>query len=83
MNIKKSTVVRTIMFAIVLVNWVLKYFGKSPIAVDESVVYQCIECVVSIIILVLSFWKNNSFTKNAQKADEYLEKLKDFNESEE
>ena len=32
--------------------------------------------IISALILILGFWKNNSFTKNARKADEYLKTLK-------
>lgn len=79
MKITKSTVVRTIMFLIVVINMTLKYMGKPLINVEESTIYQVIEYVISIIVLILSFWKNNSFSKNAIKADEYLLKLKEFN----
>lgn len=80
MEITKSTIVRTIAIAIVIINIILKAVGKNPIDFDESMVYSVIETVVSIAIIIIGFWKNNSFTKNAQKADEYLKELKKFNE---
>lgn len=81
-SIKKSTIVRTILFVVVLINLILKSMGKEVIEVDEGTVYSFIETLVSIAILVLGFWKNNSYTENAKKADKYLEALRDFNEEE-
>lgn len=82
MKITKGTVVRTIATAIVVVNMILKATGKNPVDFDESVVYSAIETIVSIAIIAIGFWKNNSFSSNAQKADKYLEELRKFNEEE-
>lgn len=82
-KITKGTIVRTIMFGIVLINMVLKAIGIEVISVDESQVYEFVEMVISALILVLGFWKNNSFSKNARKADEYLKSLKDLEEENE
>ena len=81
-DVKKSTVVRTILFGVVLINFILKSMGKNVIDIDEGTVYSFVEMVVSVAILILGFWKNNSYTKNATKADKYLEELKRFNEEE-
>lgn len=81
-KITKGTAVRTIMLLIVVINMVLKNTGKQPIEIAESDVYSTIEVIVSVAIILLSWWKNNSFTKNAQLADEYLQELKRFDEEE-
>ena len=81
-KITKGTVVRTIMLLIVVINMILKNTGKQPIEIAESDVYSTIEMVVSVAIILLSWWKHNSFTKNAQLADEYLQELKRFDEEE-
>lgn len=81
-KITKGTIVRTIMLLIVVINMILKNTGKQPIEIAESDVYSTIEMVVSVAIILLSWWKNNSFTKNAQLADEYLQELKKFDEEE-
>lgn len=78
----QSILVRTILYAIVLLNFILKSFGKSPIDVDESTLAGIVECLISVGILLLGFWKNNSFTKNAKMADKYLEKLKSLKQKE-
>lgn len=77
---KKSTVARTIALAIVLLNMVLKAFGYEPINIDEGYVLELFEMLISVATIVLCWWKNNSFTESAQKADKYLEELRKFDE---
>lgn len=78
----KGTIVRTIMLALVLVNLALEKMGLSVISADEGTVAEVVEYLISAAVVVLSWWKNNSVTKNAQKADEYLAWLKNLEEGE-
>jgi len=73
---KKATIVRTVLLLIVIINMILKASGKQIINVDESQVYEVVELLISLAIIIVSWWKNNSFTENAQKADEYLAELR-------
>lgn len=75
---KKSTIVRTILVALVLLNMGLKATGHEVIDVSENEVGAIVEFIISALIVLLSWWKNNSYTKNAQKADLYLEKLREM-----
>lgn len=77
MKITKGTLVRTIMLVIVLINMVLKHFGIELINVDENTILEIIEALIEIAVIIVSFWKNNSFTANAIKADEFLQKLRE------
>ena len=79
---KKSTIIRSICLLIVLINFVLRSTGHDVLNIDESKIAETIEMIISIAVIVLSWWKNNSFTENAQKADEYLEELRKFDEEE-
>lgn len=80
MKIKKSTIVRSIMFALVLINLALKQAGHPVIDASESTIAAAVEYGIEFAILLCTFWKNNSFSKNAQAADEYLEALKNLKE---
>lgn len=80
MNISKGTIVRTIMLVIVIINLVLKQFGIDLINVSESEVLTAVEMIIELAIIVVSFWKNNSFTEKAIKADEFLQELKESEE---
>lgn len=73
-GVSVGTWVRLIAMIISLVNLTLGVFGVTPINFDENTAYSVISIVFIIVTFVLSFWKNNSFTKAAQDADEYLHK---------
>lgn len=77
MQISKGTIVRTVMLIIVLVNMVLQHFGIDVIKVDESEVLSLVETVINLAVIIVAFWKNNSFTDKAIKADEFLKNLKE------
>lgn len=79
-KVTKGTVVRTIMTVLVVFNIILKALGYDAIQIDESQLGELVEAGVSVGVILLSFWKNNSYSKNAIKADEYLKKLNEFNE---
>lgn len=75
-NISKGTIVRTIMLVIVLVNLILKACGKPLIDVAEHTLFYWLEVILEIGVIITTFWKNNSFSKAAIKADDFLKKLK-------
>ncbi|BBF45442.1 phage holin [Lachnospiraceae bacterium KM106-2] len=77
MTITKGTIVRTILLVIVLINIILKNTGNPIIQVDEGTVGSLVETIVEIICIAVAWWKNNSFTQNAIKADEFMRKLND------
>lgn len=77
MQISKGTIVRTVMLIIVLVNMVLQHFGIDVIKVDENEVLSLVETVINLAVIIVAFWKNNSFTDKAIKADEFLKNLKE------
>ena len=80
MKISKGTIVRTIMLVIVIINLILKQLGHDLINVSESEILSGIEMIIEIAVIVVSFWKNNSYTQNAIKADEFLKNLKESGE---
>lgn len=77
MNISKGTIVRTIMLLIVVINLILKHCGVDLINVSESEILTIVEMLIEVAVIVVAFWKNNSFTDKAIKADEFLKNLKE------
>ena len=75
-NVKADTIARTIILVLALVNQVLAIAGKDKIPVVESDIYQICSLAVTVGSAIWSWWKNNSFTKTAIKADEYKKALK-------
>jgi len=77
LKISKGTIVRTIMLIIVVVNMILQHFGIDIINVNESEVLSFVEIALELAVIVTTFWKNNSFSKKAIQADEFLKTLKE------
>ena len=76
MNIKKETIIRTVILAIALINQLLTAFGVSVIPVEDEQITELLSLVFTIGASVWAWWKNNSFTKNAIEADKVLDELK-------
>ena len=75
--IKKSTIVRTILLLIVLINLVLKAFDIDLIPIDKNKIYTIVELLIEVAVIVVAFWKNNSFSEKAIKADKFLQSLRE------
>ena len=82
MKISKGTIVRTIMIVLVIVNVILGHLGYDLINVDENELLEFVEALIEIAITVVGFWKNNSYTEKAIKADELLKGLREESEVE-
>lgn len=76
MKISKETIARTIVLALAFVNQILTAFGINPLPFSENTVYELITLVFTIGASAWAWWKNNSFTNEAIKADEFLKELK-------
>lgn len=75
-NISKETIIRTIILVVSLINMALTYFGKNPLPFAEEEIYGFFSMLFTAAASIWAWWKNNSFSKNAIKADEFLKKLK-------
>ncbi len=71
-KITKGTFVRTILLVFALANQILAVFGKSPIPIDDDTVTNLISTAWTVIASLIAWWKNNSFTDKAIKADKML-----------
>lgn len=76
MKVKADTIARTIVLFLALANQVMVAFGWTPVEIEEESVYTLISTIVTLITAVWAWWKNNSFTKAAIKADEVLKEEK-------
>lgn len=73
---KLDAITRLIVFAILLVNQALIVFGYNPLPFEENEIYEGVSMVLLTASGIWAWWKNNSITKEAQKADKYLNELK-------
>ncbi len=76
MKIKSDTIARTMVLCLALVNQVLAILGKEVLPYTNDEVYQLVSLVATIITSGVAWWKNNSFTEKAIRADGYLEELR-------
>ena len=76
MKIEKSTLIRTIITFISLLNAVLTMSGKNPLPWSDEQMYAALSATATVITTFWAWWKNNSFTKEAIKADKYMKTLK-------
>lgn len=80
MKISADTIARTIVLFIAILNQILAILGKNRLEIAESDIYQIVTLVFTIGSAVWAWWKNNSFTQSALKADEFMKELKEKTE---
>ena len=76
-NITAGTIARTIVLLLALANQVLAMCGKQILNIADDDIYQVVSIVFTIGASVWSWWKNNSFSYEAIKADEVMTELKE------
>lgn len=74
-DISLATIVRTLCLAFALFNQVLSACGHPMIPLDNAQMEQFLTSVITVIAALVSWWKNNSFTKEAIEADKVYDKL--------
>ena len=72
MKVTAGTIARTVVLAVSLLNVLLNAFGKNPLPFSDDEVYTAVSTVVAVVASLVAWWKNNSFTTAALKADETL-----------
>ena len=74
--IKVEETGRTVCLALALINQVLAMFGHGTLDIADDMVYQLVTILFTIGTAVIAWWKNNSFTREAQATDNVMKKLK-------
>lgn len=72
MKVTAGTIARTAVLVVSLLNVLLNAFGKNPLPFSDDEVYTAVSTVVAVVASLVAWWKNNSFTTAALKADETL-----------
>ena len=76
LHVKADTIARTVVLFLALANQVMIAIGWSPVAIEEDSVYTLVSTLATMVIAIWNWWKNNSFTKAALKADIVLKEEK-------
>lgn len=74
-NVKKDTIIRTVILVIALINTLLNACGKNTLPFTDDEVSAVISAMFTFVASIMAWWKNNSFTDNAIKADNYKSRL--------
>ena len=72
LQITSGTIARTVILILALVNPVLTATGHSVINISDENVNTLISTGFTIVSALIAWWKNNSFTQSAIKADEVM-----------
>ena len=76
MKIKVETIIRTITLALALVNQILTSTGHSVIPVSDDQIAEGISLAFTVGASLWAWWKNNSFTQAALRADLTMDSLR-------
>lgn len=76
MNIKPATIARTAVLALALANQVLSVAGLSPLPIDSATLEPWVTTGLTTAAALWAWWKNNSFTPEAIRADELLKEMR-------
>ena len=76
MKVSGQTIARTAVLAAALINQVLILLGINPLPFSDNDIYETVSVCCTAAASIWAWWKNNSFTKEAVKADEYLNEMK-------
>ena len=80
MNISSGTIIRTALLILALINQFLTIMNISPLPIEDEQLTELLSLAFTIGTSLWAWWKNNSFTQEAIKADEYLTSLKNGGE---
>ena len=78
-DVSKETLIRTIALVLSIVNYILTAKGMNPLPFGETEAYEFISMIAMSAASIWTWWKNNSFTKEAIEADKILANLKKEN----
>ena len=76
MTVTAGTIARTVILALALINQLLTAFGYNVIDISTETINTLISTIFTVVTALIAFWKNNSFTQAALKADEVMKELK-------
>lgn len=71
-GVSVQTWARTIVLLLALISQLCVLLGKKSNAIDVDQRQEYVTYILTVIGSVWSWWKNNSFSEKAQKADKML-----------
>lgn len=81
---KLNTILRTIFVAVSVANQFVCAVASLTDVIDNDtfkIVYNVISIILTGASTALAWWYNNSYTKEAEEADVYMDRLKELRKS--
>lgn len=78
MNIQKDTIIRTVVLVVALINQILTSTGHPVIPVTDEQITEMLTLVFTVAASMWAWWKNNSFTQAAIRADLQMKQDKEI-----
>lgn len=72
----KQAITRLVVLIVLLINQGLMLVGWNPLPFSEEQIYEAVSSVILVVVAIWTWWKNNSVTQEAQRADKFLKELK-------
>lgn len=76
MKVSKGTIVRTALLLLAIINNLLAIFGKAPLPITNEQLELIVSTIITVVMALINWWKNNSFTKAAIQGDMLKDRLK-------
>ena len=76
MKISAGTIARTLILCLALINQLLTATGHNVINVADEDINMLVSTAFTIVAAIITWWKNNSFTKAAIEADKVMKEVK-------
>ena len=75
-KITTATIARTAVLALALTNHILSATGHAVLPIESAQLEQLVTAGITIGASLASWWNNNSFTREAIEADDFMQQLK-------
>ena len=71
-KVTAGTIARTIVLALALINQCLVMAGVQTLTIQDEQVETLVTTGATVIMAVIAWWKNNSFTQAARVGDQAM-----------
>lgn len=77
-KIQPDTIARTIILALALINQLLSATGHAVIPIEDETIESLVSYIVTVVVAIWTYWKNNSWTQAALRGDQVMHEIKAF-----
>lgn len=77
-KVQPDTIARTIILALALINQLLSATGHAVIPIQDADVETLVSTGFTVVITIINWWFNNSWTQAALRGDQVKDEIKAF-----